>query len=854
MKIQTLRERWASGAPQAAAPAQTVRRLLWPVVPVVMALLVLLLRPADDGAGSLPPIEGLHPEVEARGERLVVVVIDSLRRSTLEAHMPRLAALVAQGSAHMLAVQTCSANFTLPCIQTLLEGRQSPFAAGLHNFTGRSAGAVNLPAALAAAGVAPDLVSDHTLGSLYGAFARSDFDVQTLPDDALARDRAAVARARARLDEGARAVLLHVVGTDKVAHYQKPGHPEYIAQFEAVDADVAGLIGSLRRDRDHVIITGDHGHNEDGHHTRDSVALLWGASFDRLLAEVALPPPPQEQAPKPPKALPLKGALEQTDLLYFLSYPFALPLPLAYEGRYFIGDAAPAPGTRLAMQAAAQRRAMGLAEGAPIGDVPRAFEAARATERARRGDSIWQNAPLLWLYGVFCVVALGALFGEPPQLSLRPLGAAFSVSALGLVGVGGAVAVLSAWGAWVGWSLLALAPAGAWLVRRHGATRHAAWVAALAAVALVSGRWAAEWSVYFHSTGAFKYQIVLFYLMMAAGGALVGALAWGGRLRGWAEGGLLFGLMALPSGVYYYQFGSAMLWGLLIGGALCALWPQRLRERWALLKEAPAPTLGLLVLGPLLVAQTAGGWEWHHKAVGWLQALGTPATWGVGAALGAYLVWQGARTGRARAVLGATLAVGALYSAGVGKLEAAPLVASHIAAAFAAAWLRVPSLSAWRAGPDATSARLTWLLFGLGLSCQWLALRGFFIQNIDFTFGLEAFSWLQHERDVFIATFIATIPKYGLPLFMGLLIARLSLGKAQTHSLFTGLLLLGSLKMLLLLLQIIAGMQADGEQRYELAISELVFIFNYLLMVSLAYGPVQALGRLATPKPSGAPA
>jgi hypothetical protein len=822
-------------------------KIFWPIVPVLLALLVLLLRPSDDAGRALPPIDTLSPEITSADERLLIVIIDSLRLSTLQAHMPRLSSLANNGDAHLAAVQTCSANFTLPCIQTLLEGRQSPFAAGLHNFTGRSGGAVNFPATLAAANAPPDLISDHTLGSLYKAHAHSDFDVQSLPDDALSRDLAAISRARQHLADGSRAVILHVVGTDKVAHYQKPGHPDYIAQFSAVDAALSDLLSDpslLRYDRDHVVITGDHGHNQDGHHTRDSIALLWGLSYHQLWNDITLPPAPPPS--DPPSSGPQPAAsLEQTDLLFFLSHPFALPLPTSYEGRYFVGTQPPTPNSRRARQDDAQRRAL-LAAQITLDDIPKAFSSLRAAERARRSDSIWQNAPLLCLYALFCILALSSLFGSPPAPSLRPFDARFHRDALSLVLISVAVAALSSLGPATSWSLLLILPASAWLIHSRRATRHALWVCFVIAMSAFCGRYATEWASYFHSTGAFKYQIVLFYLMMAAGGALLGWLAWGKGLRGWPEGGLMFGFMALPSGVYYYQFGSAMCWGFLIGGALSSLSRGRHALRWeTLTPKTLGALLGLLSLSPLLIAQTAGGWEWHHKAVAWLQALGSTPTWLIGASLCAFLVWQAAHTPRSRIVLGSIITLGALYSAAIGKMPSAPLVASHIAVAVVISWLRLPHplSSPWT--PTQTNARLAWLVFGLGLASQWLALRGFFIQNIDFTFGLEAFGWLQRERDIFIATTLATIPKYGLPLFVMLLAVRIAIGAAQTRSLFAALFLFGSLKMLTLLVQIISGMQSDGEQRYELAISELIFIFNYLMIISVAYLPAQFLGKVA---------
>jgi hypothetical protein len=153
-------------------------------------------------------------------------------------------------------------------------------------------------------------------------------------------------------------------------------------------------------------------------------------------------------------------------------------------------------------------------------------------------------------------------------------------------------------------------------------------------------------------------------------------------------------------------------------------------------------------------------------------------------------------------------------------------------------------------GKNQTASRAVWLVFGAGLASQWLSLRGFFIHNIDFTFGLEVFGWLQRERDIFAATYFATIPKYGLPVFVMLLAVRMVLGAETFRRFVPAVMLLGSMKMLLLLVQILWGMQARGEQRYELAISELIFIFNYLVMLALAYPPIVWLTKLARERPT----
>jgi hypothetical protein len=85
-----------------------------------------------------------------------------------------------------------------------------------------------------------------------------------------------------------------------------------------VDAKLSELIGRLDLNNDHLIITGDHGHNDRGNHVPWSVAIFAGGIYPQLFA-----------------ALGPLGQLQQVDMLFFMAFPLNLPLPNNYEGRYF---------------------------------------------------------------------------------------------------------------------------------------------------------------------------------------------------------------------------------------------------------------------------------------------------------------------------------------------------------------------------------------------------------------------------------------------------------------------------------------------------------------------------------------
>ena len=82
--------------------------------------------------------------------RLVVIIVDSLRREAVDTVMPNLQALAQDRASTYVDVHTASGNMSLPNIQTLLEGRESPYASAIRDFTGARGSNNGLPAAAAA--------------------------------------------------------------------------------------------------------------------------------------------------------------------------------------------------------------------------------------------------------------------------------------------------------------------------------------------------------------------------------------------------------------------------------------------------------------------------------------------------------------------------------------------------------------------------------------------------------------------------------------------------------------------------------------------------------------------------------
>src|SRR5690349_3993170 len=64
--------------------------------------------------------------------RLVLVIVDSLRRQDVDELMPNLKAFTQRQGSTVFDVHTAGGNMTLPCVQTILEGRESPYASAIH--------------------------------------------------------------------------------------------------------------------------------------------------------------------------------------------------------------------------------------------------------------------------------------------------------------------------------------------------------------------------------------------------------------------------------------------------------------------------------------------------------------------------------------------------------------------------------------------------------------------------------------------------------------------------------------------------------------------------------------------------
>ena len=175
----------------AKSKRDSLRELILFAWPLLIVMVVALLS-TKEGLLSSTRVEDAPTEATLQTRqgdgKVVLVIIDSLREEAVTDHMPNLNRLRHEPTSAWLPVHTCNANFTVPCVQTILEGRQSPFAAGLNNFTGQKGGEQSFPGAVAHAKKRQRFISDFTLDSLYGRLADVALDVEKMKGNHLEHD------------------------------------------------------------------------------------------------------------------------------------------------------------------------------------------------------------------------------------------------------------------------------------------------------------------------------------------------------------------------------------------------------------------------------------------------------------------------------------------------------------------------------------------------------------------------------------------------------------------------------------------------------------------------------------------
>jgi hypothetical protein len=790
------------------------------VLPLCLSVAVVLTWKADESQSRAVP----ELPASTSAERLVVVVVDSLRPQNVDppGDMPRLSALARTRGTMVREVVSCSANFTLPCMQTMMEGRPSPFSSGLHNVSGATGSASNIIASARAQGIQSALMSDATLSKLYGRFAARTFDVDDIPLSIEERDLDILHKAEAWLAEDAlRLQVIHVTGTDYIAHYQSPGSEGYRRHFQRVDEALARYAARLDTQRDHLLVLGDHGHDEGGHHTRQTLFIAVGPRYAELARMTELPP-----------------TIDQTEIAWLIAYPLGIALPASYEGRHFLEAELPPAidDGHAAAFVALQRASLSLGAGQNLAD-----EMVRRRDLRDREDRLLllYGAPLLLAYLLWLVVAF-----EPDRLGVRrqPLFA-----------VGGAAFVLL-----LGWLLprltsasLALASCAVPLVallcfvRRLRAWRVLAFCGGLMALAAVLGYAARPWAALFHTRDGFQPQVALFYLSIPAVGACFAWVLSGRGYRGAVpHASLAVAAVCLPAGVYYYQAGQNLLWGFLLGVLAWtladALRGGRLFERIRSMPRARVvAAVAFVAVAAALVAQEAGGWVYSHYVAESLARFGTLPT--AAAYLGIVAPSVALMTTlRARVVLVVVAVAGPLYATGLGQLP----LSSYVTAALP---MLLAVLALYVGGHAARihHRRHGFLLVACALAIMFIEVRGFFIEHMDYAFAMAWARDLTSLSDVALLVGPATALKYACAVIALVVAVRGLIGRRRFVAVAWSALVLGNLKVLALLLQSLTGRFDRVQKLHELAMSDLVFVVLVVGALGVICAVIQLVDRYA---------
>lgn len=278
---------------------------LVPLIILIAAIHALGPERAEKDAGHVRAFE------PSQRFRTVVFILDSAGRSEMfdPTLMPFLTSL--RTASLSGRSRSCAAKTTFPCIKSIFEGREAAMGTTLQDFSAFASSRTTWPASLAAAGLRLVVASDHTLNRLYPHAFVDSLNYEDLHVPLREREDFVYRKARQWFDDPTIDVLLlHIIGTDKIAHEYKWRGPEYLQKYREVDEFVREIAGRLRPD-DYLYAISDHGHNELGGHTEEAGFLVRGPIFP---ADV-------------------RADLNAEDMLFLLSAPYGLLLPTNYEGQ-----------------------------------------------------------------------------------------------------------------------------------------------------------------------------------------------------------------------------------------------------------------------------------------------------------------------------------------------------------------------------------------------------------------------------------------------------------------------------------------------------------------------------------------
>lgn len=248
----------------------------------------------------------------------------------------------------------------------------------------------------------------------------------------------------------------------------------------------------------------------------------------------------------------------------------------------------------------------------------------------------------------------------------------------------------------------------------------------------------------------------------------------------------------------------------------------------------------------LLLCQKSHGWGWHSIVLDRLRGSphGPVLAQFLALACAGYLIWI-VRGQNARILTFAFLLLLAIYCSWFAELRFNVLAVTLIVPVFLASWLVVTNAP----GPlrdlsDGNEERAGLLLAATLSMTFWTVFQGFFIQDVDFAFGMKHLDETASEGRLFLLLYPFTLLKYGLPLVLTVFIYVALRGLENSRRVVIAALIFCNFKLAALLVQIFVGPFGSHQKLYELAMSDFVFVSQVLLLLAFGYMSILACAMI----------
>lgn len=276
------------------APHRSRNLILWSSVPALLLLMgaLSLKRPSAPAPTAGPP-RALIPVRTERPvtRRILLLILDAWRRKTAldDTRMPRLAELARRGSRG--PVLSGVRTFTKACVREMMTGQRSSLSDSTRNLITDSATGQSLFTRMTESQLRFTMID--AFEAFRGLFSEQSppssirqISISGLPWDPLdpAHDAAVEsAGSEALRDPQQRLVMIHLESVDLAGHVYTPNSALYEQVVRATDERVERLAQQLDLSRDTLLVIGDHGSDDQGHHggpdkeARETAYLALGA-------------------------------------------------------------------------------------------------------------------------------------------------------------------------------------------------------------------------------------------------------------------------------------------------------------------------------------------------------------------------------------------------------------------------------------------------------------------------------------------------------------------------------------------------------------------------------------------------